>query len=112
MCCTVIYNNSFFVGRKELVQWVNTLLGMNYTKVEDCSNAVAHCYILDRIYPGIVIVLYVVMLGKVKLNQLKVDAKLEYEKIQNFKVLQAGFTKVGLNKVLIFSVCHHHSTYQ
>lgn len=48
--------------------------------------------------------------GKVPLSKVKFDAKLEWEYISNFKVLQDSFNKVGISKVLhlhplLFSQC-------
>lgn len=37
--------------------------------------------------------------GSVALKKVKFQAKLEHEYIQNFKVLQAGFKRMGVDKV-------------
>ena len=42
---------AFFVGKNELLNWLNELLGLNYSKVEQCANGAAYCQIMDAIYP-------------------------------------------------------------
>lgn len=42
---------------------------------------------------------YVVVLDCVPMKKVKVQAKLEHEFIQNWKLLQNGFKKVGVDKV-------------
>lgn len=38
------------VSRTDLLAWVNELLQLNYTKVEQCGTGAAYCQILDSIY--------------------------------------------------------------
>ena len=42
---------AFFVGKNELLTWLNELLQINYTKVEQCANGAAYCQIMDAIFP-------------------------------------------------------------
>ena len=37
-------------SRSELLAWLNELLQINYTKVEQCGTGGAYCQILDSIY--------------------------------------------------------------
>lgn len=48
----------------------------------------AYCQFMDMLFPG-----------SVALKKVKFQAKLEHEYIQNFKVLQAGFKRMGVDKV-------------
>jgi hypothetical protein len=38
------------VSRTDLLQWLNDLLQINYTKVEQCGTGAAYCQIFDSIY--------------------------------------------------------------
>jgi len=78
---------AYFVGRVELLSWLNSFLSVSYKKVEEVCSASAYCQIMDAIYPG-----------KVPLQKVKFDAKTEYDFINNFNVLQEVFTKVGIDK--------------
>jgi len=74
-------------SRTELIAWLNDLLKLNYTKVEQCGTGAAHCQIIDSIYPG-----------TVHLSKVKFNANQEFEYIQNFKILQAAFQKNSIDK--------------
>lgn len=38
------------VSRADLLAWLNELLQLNYTKIEQCGTGGAYCQILDSIY--------------------------------------------------------------
>lgn len=38
------------VSRTELISWINELLNLNYTKVEQCGSGAVYCHIIDSIY--------------------------------------------------------------
>jgi len=78
---------AYFVGRVELLSWLNSFLSLSYKKVEEVCSASAYCQIMDAIYPG-----------KVPLQKVKFDARTEYDYINNFNVLQEVFGKVGIDK--------------
>ncbi|KAF5659071.1 rp eb family microtubule-associated [Fusarium heterosporum] len=76
-------------SRQELVAWLNSLLQLNITKVEQCGtgfDSAALCQVFDSIYMD-------VPMAKVKFN-----VNSEYLYIQNFKVLQNTFTKHQIDK--------------
>ena len=37
-------------SRTELIAWLNELLQINYTKVEQCGTGAAYCQVIDSIY--------------------------------------------------------------
>jgi RP/EB family microtubule-associated protein len=80
---------AYFVGRVELLNWVNDLLKLDYTKVEQACTGAAYCQIMDALYPG-----------KVPLSKVNFNAKHEYEYLANFKVLQNVFDKLGIDKTI------------
>lgn len=79
----------YFIGRSELLQWLNDLLSLNYDKVEDTSSGAAFCQVIDCIHPG------TVSLGKVNFN-----AHTEPEYINNYKILQEAFDKNGIKQYI------------
>jgi len=75
-------------SRTELLAWLNDLLQINYTKVEQCGTGAAHCQIIDSVY------------GDVQMQKVKFAARHEYEYVANFKVLQTAFDKHKIDKVI------------
>jgi len=73
-------------SRTELLQWLNDLLQINYTKVEQCGTGAAYCQILDSIY------------GDLPMTRVKFAAKHEYEFLANFKILQIVFKNKKIDK--------------
>lgn len=73
-------------SRTDLLAWLNDLLQINYTKVEQCGSGGAYCQVLDSIY------------GDLPMNRVKMNAKHEYEYIANFKVMQNVFKAKKIDK--------------
>ena len=53
VACTGLANNAYFVGRREILSWINDFLGFNYTKIEECASAAAWCQIFHAMFPGL-----------------------------------------------------------
>ncbi|KAJ7117078.1 calponin homology domain-containing protein [Mycena epipterygia] len=66
-------------SRTELVAWLNELLQINYTKVEQCGAGGAYLQVLDSIYLDI------------PMARVKMAAKHEYEYVANYKIMQNIF---------------------
>uniref|UniRef100_M4B8M7 Calponin-homology (CH) domain-containing protein n=1 Tax=Hyaloperonospora arabidopsidis (strain Emoy2) TaxID=559515 RepID=M4B8M7_HYAAE len=82
-----LMDGTYFVGRKEILDWINSLCGVSLAKVEQtCTGAVA-CQILDAMYPG-----------KVQMSKVDWSANKDYEYIQNYKVLQKAFVQLKIDK--------------
>ncbi|CRG95300.1 EB1 homolog, putative [Plasmodium gallinaceum] len=80
---------AFFVSRKELIDWINRCLKLNITKIEQCSNGAIYIQLLDILFPN-----------KSVLHKAKWNAKLEYECIINYKLIQNVFNKLGIKKYM------------
>lgn len=74
-------------SRQELIQWVNDLLLLSYTKVEQLGAGAAYAQIIDSIY------------GNVPMSKLNFSARQEYEYLVNYKVLQETFKRNKIDKV-------------
>jgi len=75
-------------SRQELVQWLNSLLQLNITKVEQCGTGAALCQVYDSIFLD------------VPMSRVKFNVNSEYAYIQNFKILQNTFTKHHIEKMI------------
>ncbi|NXL68814.1 MARE3 protein, partial [Chordeiles acutipennis] len=77
------------LSRHDMLAWVNDSLQLSYTKIEQLCSGAAYCQFMDMLFPGCV-----------HLRKVKFQAKLEHEYIHNFKVLQAAFKKMGVDKII------------
>ncbi|CXI00556.1 EB1 homolog, putative [Plasmodium berghei] len=80
-------DSGLVVSRKELIEWVNSFLKLNITKIEQCSNGAIYIQLLDILFPN-----------KSVLHKAKWNAKMEYECIVNYKLIQSVFNKLGIKK--------------
>eukprot|EP00922_Rhytidocystis_sp_ex-Travisia-forbesii_P053835 GHVS01079897.1.p1 GENE.GHVS01079897.1~~GHVS01079897.1.p1 ORF type:complete len:283 (-),score=37.03 GHVS01079897.1:420-1208(-) len=80
-------DGAFFVPRKELLDWVNTNFELHLSKVEECASGAVYLQIVDCMYPS-----------TVQMRNVKWNAKLDYEFIQNYKLLQSAFNKLQIKK--------------
>jgi len=77
------------LSRHDMLAWVNQSLDSRFTKIEEMCSGAAYCQFMDMLFPGSV------MMRKVKLK-----TNLEHEYIQNFKILQAAFKKMHVDKIV------------
>ncbi len=83
-----IMDGAFFVGRKEIVDWINNTLQLSINRIEDtCSGAIA-CQLTDIMYPD----------AKIPMQKVNWSANKDFEYVANYKILQSAFTKVGVDK--------------
>lgn len=78
---------AFFVGRKEIVDWVNETLGLTITKIEDTAFGAIACQVFDIIYPG-----------QLPMSKVNWAAKASHEYIPNYKLMQTVMTKNHIDK--------------
>ncbi|XP_053736723.1 microtubule-associated protein RP/EB family member 3-like [Synchiropus splendidus] len=87
-----VYSTSMTIenlSRHDMLAWVNDSLQLTYTKIEQLGTGAAYCQFMDMLFPGCI------LMKKVKFN-----AKLEHEYIHNFKVLQASFKRMNVDKII------------
>ncbi|XP_013783830.1 microtubule-associated protein RP/EB family member 1-like [Limulus polyphemus] len=77
------------LSRHEMLSWVNDCLQTQYSKIEELCTGAAYCQFMDMLFPGCV-----------PLKRVRFKTNLEHEYINNFKILQAAFKKVGADKIV------------
>jgi len=88
-----VYNTSVTnenLSRHEMLAWVNDCLQTSYCKVEELCSGAAYCQFMDMLFPG-----------SVPMKRVKFRTKLEHEYIGNFKILQGGFKKMAVDKIVL-----------
>ncbi|XP_049824945.1 microtubule-associated protein RP/EB family member 3-like [Aethina tumida] len=77
------------LSRHDMLAWVNTSLKTNFVKIEEMCTGAHYCLFMNILFPG-----YVPM------ARVKFGAYLEHEFIHNFKILQAVFKKLNVDKIV------------
>ncbi|ORZ34121.1 calponin homology domain-containing protein [Catenaria anguillulae PL171] len=75
-------------SRVELLAWINALLQLNFTKIEQLGTGAAYCQVFDSIW------------GDLQMHKVKFDAKHEYEYVANFKVMQLALDQHKVDKAV------------
>lgn len=79
------------LSRHDMLAWVNDCLQSNFSKIEELCTGAAYCQFMDMLFQG-----------SVPMRRIKFKTNLEHEYIQNFKILQASFKKMTVDKVWMF----------
>lgn len=90
MCAAVnVYNvnTTENLSRKDMLDWINNSLQLNLKKVEELASGAVYCQFMDMLFPGGVL-----------MRRVKFSTTMEHEFIQNYKILQASFTKLAVDK--------------
>jgi len=77
------------LSRHDMINWINSSLNASFSKIEELCSGAAYCQFMDMLFPG-----------SVQLKKVKFNTKLEHEFIQNFKLLQASFKRMEVEKII------------
>eukprot|EP00485_Elphidium_margaritaceum_P013199 CAMPEP_0202686254 /NCGR_PEP_ID=MMETSP1385-20130828/2062_1 /ASSEMBLY_ACC=CAM_ASM_000861 /TAXON_ID=933848 /ORGANISM="Elphidium margaritaceum" /LENGTH=318 /DNA_ID=CAMNT_0049340789 /DNA_START=111 /DNA_END=1067 /DNA_ORIENTATION=- len=82
-------NQAYFVGKNILIDWINNFLEINIDKVEECANGAIYCNLWDALHPG-----------TIPMSRVDFTVKHEYDYMKNWKLVQTGFQKAGVEKLI------------
>ena len=80
-------DNAYFTSKSDIIKWINNVLKLNITKIEQACTGAIYCQLLDSIF-----------IGKVKMNKVNWKANNENEFLQNLKILQQSLIDCKINK--------------
>lgn len=82
-----VQNGDRRVGRLALLQWLNGILRADYTRIQECSDGIAYCQLIDIAFPG-----------KVPLSKLEFNPRSKADKERNMAVFQRSLLKLGIDR--------------
>ena len=82
-----IMDGAFFVGRKEILDWLNRTLHLNLTKIEETAFGGVAIQLVDIMYPG-----------QVPIHKVNWSAKQSFEFVGNYKILQSTMAKLKIDR--------------
>ena len=82
-----IMDGAYFVGRKEILDWLNDTLKLSFSKVEQTAFGGVAVQLLDIMYPG-----------QVPIHKVNWSAKGSHEFVSNYKIIQNTFAKLKIEK--------------
>ncbi|TRY61272.1 hypothetical protein TCAL_01802 [Tigriopus californicus] len=87
-----VYNTSVTtdnLSRHDMLAWVNQSLDARFNKIEEMCTGAAYCQFMDMLFPS-----------SIQIKKVKFRTNLEHEYIHNFKILQAGFKRMNVDKII------------
>lgn len=82
-----IMDSAYFVNKNDILKWINTTLKLQIEKIDQLGAGSVYCQLLDMIYPG-----------SVCMSKVNWKAKLEYEYLNNFKIVTTCLEKNDVKK--------------
>lgn len=80
-------NSKHNTSRHQIIDWINDTLLLNISSIEQLGTGAVYCQLLDSVFPQ-----------RVPLYKVNWKARLPYEIISNYKILQAAFHHLGIEK--------------
>jgi hypothetical protein len=77
------------LGRIELLSWINNTIDADYARIEDLSDGIAYCQIVDSLFPG-----------RIPLHKLAFDPKRTEDRVANLQAFSDGLRSSGYQKQL------------
>lgn len=80
-------DGAYFTSRKDILDFFNSHLSMSLSKIEDTASGAVACQLMDYMFPG-----------SIPMKRVNWEAKSDFQYIENYKILQAAFTKMNVQK--------------
>mmetsp|Transcript_24571 Transcript_24571/g.52948 ORF Transcript_24571/g.52948 Transcript_24571/m.52948 type:complete len:465 (-) Transcript_24571:262-1656(-) len=80
-------DGAYFTSRNDILSFINTLLNLNITKIEQTASGAVACQLTEYIFPN-----------SVPMSRVNWAAKSSHEYVGNYKLLQNAFKKEKIQK--------------
>ena len=80
-------DSAYFVGRRELLEWLNSTLSLNLQKIEETASGAVACQLMDALFPG-----------SVPMSKVNWEAKHDFQFVPNYKLLQKAFKRHAVSR--------------
>jgi len=80
-------DGAYFTSRKEILDFINNLLNLNLTKIEQTASGAVACQLTEYLFPK-----------SIPMSKVNWEAKSSHEYVANYKLLQNAFTKNKIRK--------------
>lgn len=80
-------DKAYFMSKNEIINWINSILKIGITKIEQCATGAVYCQLLDVLFPG-----------NVNMKKVNWSASSETDFLANFKILQQGLNASCVKK--------------
>ena len=82
-------DGAYFTSRNDILTFLNTLLDLNLTKIEQTASGAVACQLMEYVFPN-----------SIPMSRVNWAAKASHEYIANYKLLQGAFTKANIQKYI------------
>ena len=82
-------SQAYFVSKNDIISWINQILKVNMTKIEQLGTGAILCQLIDAHYSGIV-----------PMQRVSWKARTDHEFIGNLKLLQKALLDLNFKKVV------------
>eukprot|EP00804_Cyclotella_cryptica_P022848 CCRYP_005048-RA/>CCRYP_005048-RA protein AED:0.16 eAED:0.16 QI:343/1/1/1/0.66/0.5/4/97/440 len=80
-------DGAYFTSRKEILDFLNNLLDLNLTKIEQTASGAVACQLTEYLFPN-----------SIPMSRVDWGAKASHEYVANYKLLQSAFNKNKIQK--------------
>jgi len=80
-------DGAYFTSRKEILDFLNNLLDLNLTKIEQTASGAVACQLTEYLFPN-----------SIPMSRVNWAAKASHEYVANYKLLQSAFDKNNIQK--------------
>ena len=82
-------DGAYFTSRNEILNFLNTLLDLNLTKIEQTASGAVACQLMEYVFPN-----------SIAMSRVNWSAKASHEYVANYKLLQGAFNKANIQKYI------------